>query len=69
LEQRQHLLDRRRRRLPRVDARGATGEVAIRGAGLTPGYLNNDQANAESFVDGWVRTGDQVRIDDGCSGG
>ena len=44
---------------------GATGEVAIRGAGLTPGYLNNDQANAESFFDGWFRTGDQGRVDDG----
>jgi acyl-CoA synthetase (AMP-forming)/AMP-acid ligase II len=43
----------------------ATGEVAIRGAGLTPGYLNNDQANAESFFGGWFRTGDQGRIDDG----
>ncbi len=45
--------------------RGAIGEVAIRGAGLTPGYLNNDQANAESFFDGWFRTGDQGRVDDG----
>jgi acyl-CoA synthetase (AMP-forming)/AMP-acid ligase II len=44
---------------------GATGEVAIRGAGLTPGYLNNDQANAESFFGGWFRTGDQGRVDDG----
>jgi acyl-CoA synthetase (AMP-forming)/AMP-acid ligase II len=44
---------------------GATGEVAIRGAGLTPGYLNNDRANAESFFDGWFRTGDQGRVDDG----
>jgi oxalate---CoA ligase len=37
---------------------GAPGEVAIRGPGLTPGYLGNDEANAESFFDGWFRTGD-----------
>ncbi|MBV9802872.1 MAG: AMP-binding protein [Solirubrobacterales bacterium] len=37
---------------------GAPGEVAIRGPGLTPGYLANEKANAESFFDGWFRTGD-----------
>lgn len=35
------------------------GEVVIRGANVTHGYANNPQANAESFVDGWFRTGDQ----------
>jgi oxalate---CoA ligase len=37
---------------------GEPGEVAVRGPGLTPGYLNNEKANAESFFDGWFRTGD-----------
>jgi acyl-CoA synthetase (AMP-forming)/AMP-acid ligase II len=37
---------------------GEPGEVAIRGPGLTPGYLGNEQANAEAFFDGWFRTGD-----------
>jgi oxalate---CoA ligase len=37
---------------------GDSGEVAVRGPGLTPGYLNNEKANAESFFDGWFRTGD-----------
>jgi len=37
---------------------GGTGEVAVRGPGLTPGYLNNEKANVESFFDGWFRTGD-----------
>jgi oxalate---CoA ligase len=41
------------------------GEVAIRGPGLTPGYLGNDAANAESFFDGWFRTGDIGVIEDG----
>jgi oxalate---CoA ligase len=44
---------------------GEPGEVAIRGPGLTPGYLNNEQANAESFFDGWFRTGDIGVLDDG----
>jgi acyl-CoA synthetase (AMP-forming)/AMP-acid ligase II len=44
---------------------GAPGEVAIRGPGLTPGYLNNDRANSEAFFDGWFRTGDQGAIEDG----
>lgn len=37
---------------------GEHGEVAVRGPGLTPGYLANEQANAESFFEGWFRTGD-----------
>jgi acyl-CoA synthetase (AMP-forming)/AMP-acid ligase II len=42
---------------------GATGEVAIRGAGVTAGYERNPEANATAFVDGWFRTGDQGRLD------
>jgi acyl-CoA synthetase (AMP-forming)/AMP-acid ligase II len=44
---------------------GEPGEVAIRGPGLTPGYLNNEKANAESFFDGWFRTGDIGVLHDG----
>ena len=40
------------------------GEVAIRGPGVTSGYLNNSQANEESFFDGWFRTGDRGSIDE-----
>jgi acyl-CoA synthetase (AMP-forming)/AMP-acid ligase II len=32
---------------------------------LTPGYLNDPQANAESFFDGWFRTGDRGLLDEG----
>jgi acyl-CoA synthetase (AMP-forming)/AMP-acid ligase II len=46
-------------------ADGAAGEVVIRGPGVMDGYLANEQANAESFRDGWFRTGDQGRFDDG----
>ena len=31
----------------------------------TPGYLNNPAANAESFRDGWFRTGDRGVLEDG----
>ncbi len=54
-----------------VDARGhdvaagAAGEVAIRGPGVTPGYLNNERANADAFFDGWFRTGDEGTLEDG----
>jgi acyl-CoA synthetase (AMP-forming)/AMP-acid ligase II len=30
----------------------------VRGATVTPGYLNNPEANSASFVDGWYRSGD-----------
>jgi oxalate---CoA ligase len=46
-------------------APGSPGEVAIRGPGLTPGYLNNERANAEAFFDGWFRTGDEGTLEDG----
>jgi oxalate---CoA ligase len=43
---------------------GSSGEVAIKGPGVTLGYLNNAQANADSFFDGWFRTGDRGVLDD-----
>jgi acyl-CoA synthetase (AMP-forming)/AMP-acid ligase II len=39
------------------------GEVAIRGPGVTAGYLENPEANAASFFDGWFRTGDRGSLD------
>jgi acyl-CoA synthetase (AMP-forming)/AMP-acid ligase II len=41
------------------------GEVAVKGAGLTPGYLGNAAANATSFREGWFRTGDLGVFDSG----
>ena len=35
------------------------GEVVIRGENVFSGYENNPKANAESFANGWFRTGDQ----------
>ena len=42
---------------------GESGEIVIRGPNVTPGYENNDKANAEAFTHGWFRTGDQGVID------
>jgi oxalate---CoA ligase len=42
---------------------GETGEIVIRGDNVTAGYENNPSANAENFVEGWFRTGDQGVID------
>jgi acyl-CoA synthetase (AMP-forming)/AMP-acid ligase II len=43
--------------------RETVGELVIRGPNVTAGYLNNQEANASSFVDGWFRTGDQGYMD------
>jgi oxalate---CoA ligase len=43
--------------------RGAVGEIVIRGANVTAGYESNPKANAEAFVNGWFRTGDQGVLD------
>src|ERR1700733_3393450 len=42
---------------------GVTGEVVIKGPGVTAGYEANPAANAAAFTKGWFRTGDQGRID------
>jgi acyl-CoA synthetase (AMP-forming)/AMP-acid ligase II len=52
--------DERGQRLPA----GAQGEVTIRGHNVMHGYLNNPQANADAFWDGYFRTGDQGVLDE-----
>src|SRR5262245_32941813 len=47
-----------------VLAAGEAGEIVIRGANVTAGYVDNADANAAAFVDGWLRTGDQGVLDD-----
>ena len=46
-----------------IQARGARGEIVIRGPNVTDGYRNNPAANAEAFTRGWFRTGDQGMLD------
>ena len=43
---------------------GVRGEVAIRGANVTSGYVRNPDANAAAFTDGWLRTGDEGVLDE-----
>jgi acyl-CoA synthetase (AMP-forming)/AMP-acid ligase II len=43
---------------------GTTGEISIRGANVFAGYESNAKANAESFTNGWFRTGDQGHLDE-----
>jgi acyl-CoA synthetase (AMP-forming)/AMP-acid ligase II len=47
----------------RLLEQGESGEVVIRGPSVTPGYLNNPEANAAAFFDGWFRTGDRGSFD------
>ena len=39
------------------------GELYVRSGAVALGYWNNEKATQESFVDGWIRTGDLVRVD------
>lgn len=45
-------------------AKGEAGEVVTRGANVMSGYVNNPEANAATFVNGWLRTGDQGYLDE-----
>ncbi|KAH7885512.1 hypothetical protein F5I97DRAFT_1810218 [Phlebopus sp. FC_14] len=39
------------------------GELHVRSACVALGYWNNPQATKDAFSDGWLRTGDRMRID------
>lgn len=39
------------------------GELHIRAGCVALGYWKNPKATRESFTDGWLRTGDRLRID------
>jgi oxalate---CoA ligase len=45
-------------------APGVRGEIVIRGPNVMSAYENNPTANADAFIDGWFRTGDQGTMDD-----
>lgn len=40
------------------------GELYLRGLNVAMGYWNNEKATRETFVDGWLRTGDKFRVDE-----
>lgn len=39
-------------------------ELLCRATGLSPGYYNMPEKTAETFVDGWVHTGDKAKVDE-----
>ena len=43
---------------------GEVGELCVKGGNVIKGYLNREEATAESIQNGWLRTGDIARIDD-----
>jgi long-chain acyl-CoA synthetase len=43
---------------------GEVGELWARGPNIVKCYWNKPEASAQTFVDGWVRTGDLARLDD-----
>ncbi|MBM7649726.1 O-succinylbenzoic acid--CoA ligase [Bacillus ectoiniformans] len=44
--------------------RDAEGEIVVKGPNVTPGYLHREEANNESFTEGWFHTGDIGRLDE-----
>jgi carnitine-CoA ligase len=42
---------------------GEVGHFELRGPGMMSGYLDDPEASAEAFRDGWFRTGDLARIE------
>jgi long-chain acyl-CoA synthetase len=42
---------------------GDVGELLIRGANVVAGYWKKPEATAETFANGWLRTGDLARLD------
>ena len=43
---------------------GEAGELWVRGGHVIRGYLNREDATAETIVDGWLRTGDMAKKDE-----
>ena len=39
------------------------GELWLRGNNVALGYFDNEKANKETFIDGWVHTGDIFWVD------
>jgi acyl-CoA synthetase (AMP-forming)/AMP-acid ligase II len=45
------------------DPNSGVGELLVRGPNVVPGYWNKPEATAETFVNGWLHSGDLARID------
>ncbi|AKK10791.1 acyl-CoA synthetase (AMP-forming)/AMP-acid ligase II [Corynebacterium uterequi] len=46
-----------------TSGRSTPGELQVRGPQVMRGYVNNPEATAAAFVDGWLRTGDMAQVD------
>src|SRR5690606_7603649 len=47
-----------------ITGTGRSGQIACKGPGITPGYLNDPEGNRELFrPDGWLLTGDLGEVD------
>jgi long-chain acyl-CoA synthetase len=44
--------------------RGEVGELWYKGPIVVRGYWNKPEATAETFIDGWIKTGDLAKMDD-----
>ena len=54
--------------LPGVDVRLVDGEIEVRGPGVFLEYWRRPDETRDAFRDGWFRTGDVARIDNGEDG-
>jgi acyl-CoA synthetase (AMP-forming)/AMP-acid ligase II len=52
-------------RIDHPDPVTGVGELLVRGPNVVAGYWDDPVRTAETFVDGWLHTGDVARIDDG----
>jgi long-chain acyl-CoA synthetase len=44
--------------------RGQVGELMVKGPNVIKGYWNRPEANASTFTEGWLHTGDLARMDE-----
>jgi len=54
------VVDEQNREVPR----GQPGELAVKGPGIMKEYYKNPEATQKTLVDGWLMTGDMVRVDE-----
>jgi long-chain acyl-CoA synthetase len=50
--------------LAEVDTTSDVGELLIRGQNIVAGYWNKPEQTADTFVNGWLHSGDLARVDD-----